>query len=111
MKLRRSDSVFSVIKSVVTALLILAVVIFMVFLAVDSAQKSRVSENARIIENGVRNAAIECYAAEGFYPDDIQYLVEKYNLYTDSEHFLIHYSPISANIMPDIKVIPKQEAV
>ena len=107
MKLRRSNSVVSLVRSSVVALLVLAVMILLVNLAINNAHQSRRSENAEIIENGVRKAAIECYAAEGFYPDDVQYLIDKYKLFTDDEHCIIHYSVISSNVMPDIRVIPK----
>ncbi len=101
---RRHGVLFSAVRDALISLAVVAVVTATVCFAVGSAQQSRLSENAKIIENGVRRAAAECYATEGFYPDSIDYLIEKYGLYTDSEHCIIHYSPISSNIMPDIRV-------
>ena len=71
------------------------------------SEGNRRSENLRIIENGVRKAAAECYAVEGFYPDNIGYLIENYDLHIDKNSCIVHYSPVSSNIMPDIKVIAK----
>lgn len=103
--MRKGHSVlFSAVRDAILALAAASAVTAAVCFAVDSAQQNRLSENAIIIENGVRRAAAECYAVEGFYPDDLGYLIEKYGLYTDSEHCIIHYSPISSNIMPDIRV-------
>lgn len=88
-------------------LVLSAVLIVAVCLGISLSHNSNKAENLKIIENGVRRAAIQCYAAEGIYPDNLEYLVENYHLYTDEEHYIIHYSPISSNIMPDIQVIPK----
>ena len=43
----------------------------------------------------------------GFYPDNIGYLIENYDLHIDKNSCIVHYSPVSSNIMPDIKVIAK----
>ncbi len=107
MKLRKRDGAMSFLKNVIITVAVLAVFIAMIVFAISEAEQSRRNENALIIENGVKKAAVECYAEEGFYPDSIDYLIENYSLYTDSENCIIHYSPISSNIMPDIKVIAK----
>ena len=60
-----------------------------------------------VIAVALSAAAAECYAVEGFYPDNIGYLIENYDLHIDKNSCIVHYSPISSNIMPDIKVIAK----
>lgn len=107
MKLRRENKSASAIKTLCIALVILVVVFAVTITAISSVQSSRKAENAEIIETGVRRAAMECYANEGFFPESIDYLIENYHLYTDIEHCIIHYSAISSNIMPEIKVIAK----
>ena len=96
MKTRNHSSAFYIIRDAVIAVALSA-----------AAVENRRSENLRIIENGVRKAAAECYAVEGFYPDNIGYLIENYDLHIDKNSCIVHYSPVSSNIMPDIKVIAK----
>ena len=107
MKLRKENRSASAVRTLITALVILTIVLVIVITAIGSVQSSRRAENIEIIENGVRRAAMECYANEGFFPESIDYLIENYHLYTDNDRCIIHYSSISSNIMPEIKVISK----
>ena len=102
MKTRNHSSAFYIIRDAV-----IAVALSIVTLSIAGSEENRRSENLRIIENGVRKAAAECYAVEGFYPDNIGYLIENYDLHIDKNSCIVHYSPVSPNIMPDIKVIAK----
>lgn len=64
------------------------------------------SEEAQIdlVRNAVRNAVLTCYAVEGAYPQDVEYLVDNYGLAYDQNRFLISYDAFASNIFPDIRV-------
>ena len=57
-----------------------------------------------IVRDAVKNAALTCYAVEGMYPDDLQYLRDHYNLSYNEEKFVVFYEPFASNLMPSIKV-------
>ncbi len=57
-----------------------------------------------IVRDAVKNAALTCYAVEGMYPDDMQYLRDHYNLSYNEEKFVVFYEPFASNLMPSIKV-------
>ena len=107
MKTRNHSCAFYIIRDAVIAVALSAAAVAIVTLSIAGSEENRRSENLRIIENGVRKAAAECYAVEGFYPDNIGYLIENYDLHIDKNSCIVHYSPVSSNIMPDIKVIAK----
>ena len=107
MKTRNHSSAFYIIRDAVIAVALSAAAVATVTLSIAGSEENRRSENLRIIENGVRKAAAECYAVEGFYPDNIGYLIENYDLHIDKNSCIVHYSPVSSNIMPDIRVISK----
>lgn len=107
MKIRNRKSAIHIIADAVIAVVLSAAVIITAVFIVRSSDESRKNENLRIIENGVRKAATECYAVEGFYPESIEYLKENYSLYIDGNICIVHYSPVSSNIMPDIRVLAK----
>ena len=48
-------------------------------------------------------AAINCYAIEGFYPADIDYLKDNYGLIID-DRYNVFYEVQASNIMPNISV-------
>lgn len=57
-------------------------------------------------QQAIRRAAVSCYAIEGIYPPNLQYMQEHYGLIVDEDRYAIHYNVYASNIMPDIDVIP-----
>lgn len=64
------------------------------------------SEEAQLemVERAVMDAAITCYAIEGAYPKELQYLIANYGLYYDNEHFVVFYDSFASNVSPDVRV-------
>ena len=46
-----------------------------------------------------------CYALEGFYPPDLDYLKEHYGLTYDENSFVVEYQPVAGNIRPDVTIL------
>ena len=59
------------------------------------------------LETALHRAAVACYAAEGFYPPDVSYLMDHYGLRYDADAYWVHYELFASNLMPDITVIEK----
>ena len=57
------------------------------------------------LENAIRRSAVACYAAEGAYPPDVDYLIEHYGLSVDESRYIVHYDIFAENLMPDITVL------
>lgn len=64
------------------------------------------------LEEAVRRAAVSCYAAEGSYPDRLDYLVERYGLQLN-DRYAVHYDVFASNLAPDVTVveIPSEEEI
>lgn len=67
------------------------------------------SERERLdaAERAVRRAVVQCYAVEGIYPPDLDYMRERYGLQVDGERYLVDYRCFASNLMPDITVLPR----
>lgn len=68
---------------------------------------SHQQSSVRIIEDAIRNAAVQCYALEGSYPSDLEYLKKYYGILLNEEDYFYHYEAVASNIIPDIQVIKK----
>jgi hypothetical protein len=88
---------------VVTIAVFAAFVMFVIVMLRDASATSE-EEEIRMVHESIVRAAVSCYSFEGFYPADIEYLVEHYNLILDRERFFIYYDRIAANILPNIIV-------
>ena len=61
------------------------------------------------LENAIMRSVTHCYAVEGSYPADLDYLKENYGLTYDETLFFVDYQMIGANILPDITIIERKE--
>lgn len=71
--------------------------------------KSNEDEQMKILETAVTRTITECYALEGAYPPNIDYLSEHYGLTYDTEQYFIDYQYIGANLRPDVTIIKRTE--
>lgn len=86
--------------------LFMVVTLVMLYGFQDAAQSSR-EESLRMTEDNLRRAVVSCYALEGSYPANIEYLQEKYGLQLNKEKYIVHYEVFAENIMPDITVLER----
>ena len=49
-----------------------------------------------------------CYASEGVYPPDLEYLKDHYGVQIDEERYTVFYERFAQNLMPDITVLEKK---
>ncbi len=76
-------------------------------LSIDKTDYKKEEEQLNSLKDAVTRSAVQCYAIEGFYPPNINYLVENYGLSVNEEKYVIYYSVFASNIMPEIEVYIK----
>jgi hypothetical protein len=77
------------------------------YIAVDSAQRKSDEESYKILSDAIIRSAVQCYAIEGFYPPDIEYLENNYGLLVDHNKYFVSYSVFASNIIPEVQVFLK----
>lgn len=93
----------------ILSLLLLIVVLVLFVAGLNSIQSSNEAEQAKLLEKSVTRSITACYALEGAYPPDIDYLAEHYGLVYDEEQYFIDYQYIGANLRPDVTIIKRNE--
>ncbi len=63
-------------------------------------------ENLVLFEQSIVRATVQCYAIEGFYPENISYIEENYGILIDRDRYMVDYQYIASNLLPDITVLP-----
>ena len=91
-------------KKDVAAILLFVAVIAAFILLVNNITNKNDGRELQIVRDAVKNAALTCYAVEGMYPDDLEYLRVHYNLSYNEERYHVFYEPLASNLMPSIKV-------
>ena len=77
------------------------------FPAVDNLQAGQRQEGREQLETALRRAAVACYAAEGVYPPDLDYLTAHYGVQIDEDSYAVFYDVFADNLMPDITVLER----
>ncbi|MGL4345645.1 MAG: hypothetical protein ACRCTE_10640 [Cellulosilyticaceae bacterium] len=85
---------------IITALIISIV-------AFNGINENNTTEQQKMLEEAVSRALIQCYAIEGAYPSDIEYIKTHYGVQINEEKYIVFYESIAPNIMPNIRVIAK----
>ena len=73
--------------------------------SLDTLDSGRDAEGLRQLEEALRRGCAACYAAEGIYPQDLEYLEEHYGVQVDGDRYVVHYEIFAQNLMPDITVL------
>ena len=70
----------------------------------DAGQRD---EGKHRLEEALHRAAAACYAAEGVYPPNLDYLLERYGIRYAEDYYTVLYQPVASNLMPDITVLER----
>lgn len=65
-------------------------------------------EGAQVLRKAVTDAAVTCYAIEGRYPRNLQYIIDNYGVLVDTDTYLVSYSAYGENLLPEIRVYLKE---
>ena len=95
---------------IVLAAVVIALCVFLVWFFIYGSPASGGGEDAAAsIKRAVQQSALQCYAVEGAYPPDLDYLMENYGLRVNTEDYYITYDAYAQNQMPDVRVSAKNK--
>lgn len=77
------------------------------FSGLSNLSQGKQEEDRLQLETAVRKAVVACYAAEGFYPPDLEYLQDQYGIQISNQKYTVVYHAFGANFMPDITVLER----
>lgn len=106
MKRTRSDWIGPV-RGLLLPTAVVALVLFFAA-AVNNLDGGRAAEDRRQLEESLRRSCVACYAAEGAYPANLEYLEEHYGLQINKARYTVRYTAFAENLMPDITVLENE---
>ena len=84
-------------------------VLFCFMTALSNLNNGQSAEEKERLEEALSRAAVACYALEGAYPPDLEYLIDNYNVQINTDRFTVKYELYASNLMPDITVLDFQK--
>ena len=90
-------------------LFITAVVLVLAFVltAVSRLERGHSDQDILQLEQALQRTAAACYAVEGAYPPNVEYMCENYGLIYDESRYIVHYELYASNFMPGITVMER----
>lgn len=101
---RRRNGWASLLGGLLLPVIAVAAVLFFAA-ALNSLDSGRNEEDMRQLEETLRRGCVACYAAEGSYPPNLEYLKDHYGLQVDEAKYTVRYDVFAENLMPDITVL------
>ena len=75
--------------------LVTVLVLLWFFSGISGLSRGYAEEDLQRLNETLHRAAVSCYATEGFYPPNLDYLLERYGVQIDSRHFSVSYIPVA----------------
>ncbi len=97
--------IISRIFAVLTVFAIIAAILF----RMPAYGRKTAYSRAESVEQTVRRYVVQCYASEGGYPPDLEYLAANYGLILNNDSYFYFYSAHGANIAPEVRVFVRRE--
>lgn len=88
-------------------LLLLAAALCILIAASASLASTNRERETEILSNALERSITQCYALEGSYPPDLDYLKEHYGLTYNSDRYFIDYRYIGGNFRPNTIIIER----
>lgn len=85
--------------------------VFVVMAAVATGRYFDYTSNMQSIDllrQSARRAVVQCYAIEGIYPENMEYLEKHYGLDYNHEKYFIDYEVFASNVMPNVEVYERK---
>ena len=92
------------IKLVVSVFALIIVIVWALY-GINLASVANKEQEIAELESSLNKATALCYAIEGMYPQNIEYLENNYGVMIDRENYIINYEIIASNIKPQITVL------
>ena len=104
---RQKNSILGLLRGLLMPVLCILVLIGF-STALSSLNSGHDAEDLRQLEETLRRSCVACYACEGVYPPNLEYLKEHYGIQVDENRYDVHYDVFADNLMPDITVLVRK---
>ena len=104
-RFHKQKSLFSHMR-LLLPLFVFCIMFLLLLEGLSSVSSAAATEEASRLRDSVLQGAVQCYALEGFYPEDLAYLQEHYGISYNPDKYVVSYEVIGSNLMPDVTVIP-----
>ena len=93
-----------VYKREIAIVLAMALLVAGIWVLISKVSTANDGAQTQFVYDAVHYAALTCYAVEGAYPEDLEYLRSHYGLAYDQDRYYVRYDAFASNQIPEIYV-------
>ena len=93
-------------KGLFFAVVVFALLVGFFLISLLTTTQRNDAHEREMMSDALRRAIVTCYAVEGKYPPNLDYIYENYGVRIDESRYVVFYDVIAANVMPSVDVIP-----
>mgnify|MGYP004537874161 CR=1 FL=1 len=94
-------------RNILLSVLIFFAVIGLFYVGTSALSGTSQKEQEKLLQTAMTESAVHFYALNGYYPENLDSLLDNYGITYDKDCFFVDYQPQGENIMPEITVVKK----
>ena len=98
----------TILRSLILPVICFGASVFLFGWGLNNLSSKTQEEQMKATREAITRAAVQCYAIEGQYPPDLEYLKAHYGIDDYSGRYIVDYQVFASNIMTTITVLPKE---
>jgi len=98
---------FSLLKSNFFGIILFLFIFIFMIVGISSIEDKSKEEEMNIVKDSINKAIVTCYAVEGKYPKDFDYLVKNYGVHINENKYKVDYEIFASNILPNVTIIER----
>ncbi len=102
----KKTSFKQILPYIIPVILLAAAIAWLTAAVGNLAATSHRKEQEQVRKN-IEKGITLCYAIEGAYPENTDYLLENYGVDYDAGKYIVHYEYVADNIRPNLTVIER----
>lgn len=88
-------------------LLVFCAMLILFWSGFSRSARANSTQNLWVMRSAIQKAIVSCYAIEGVYPPDIEYLEDHYGIVIDHGRYVVHYELAGSNVMPSVEILER----
>ncbi len=103
--MKRVQTKHAQVRGILVTVAVFVLMVLLLTFALTRVDERSQQEQTKTLEDALLRATLTCYAVEGRYPSNVDYLKNSYGIVYDEEKYIVSMDAFAMNILPDIRVL------
>lgn len=77
----------------------------LLFSGLSGVSNESSEKQTELLNRAITRGIVHCYASQGHYPENLDYLKTHYGVSYDKDKYFVDYQVLGENIFPDVSII------